>query len=119
MPFSLKAMWTYKCPRCRRSKIYTQPFELRKLLNMPDKCLVCGLKFESEPGYFFGAMFLSYGIAMLIFLPIILMFVFVFKWSFTVSTIIGSLLYIFAFIRILRLSRSLWLHLLITYKPEL
>jgi hypothetical protein len=31
---------------------------------MNDRCPVCGLNFNREPGYFLGAMYLSYGLAL-------------------------------------------------------
>ena len=31
---------------------------------MNERCAVCGLKFEREPGYFLGAMYISYGLAL-------------------------------------------------------
>ena len=31
---------------------------------MYERCAVCGLKFEREPGYFLGAMYISYGLAL-------------------------------------------------------
>lgn len=30
---------------------------------MNDKCPTCGLTFEREPGYFLGAMYISYGMS--------------------------------------------------------
>ena len=37
---------------------------------MCERCSVCDLKFEREPGYFLGAMYLSYGLGVLIMAPI-------------------------------------------------
>jgi hypothetical protein len=37
---------------------------------MNDPCPVCGLVFEREPGYFFGAMYFSYFIAVAILVPL-------------------------------------------------
>jgi hypothetical protein len=31
---------------------------------MHERCEVCGLKFEREPGYFLGAIYISYGLAL-------------------------------------------------------
>jgi uncharacterized protein (DUF983 family) len=48
-----------RCPRCFRGPIF------RRLLLIHRQCPVCGLKFEREPGYFTGAMYVSYGIGIL------------------------------------------------------
>lgn len=44
-----------KCPRCGVGALY------EKLFRMHATCANCGLKFEREPGYFIGAMYISYG----------------------------------------------------------
>lgn len=31
---------------------------------MNDRCAVCGLNFNREPGYFLGAMYIGYGLAL-------------------------------------------------------
>ena len=33
---------------------------------MNERCSVCDLKFEREPGYFLGAMYVSYGLGLVI-----------------------------------------------------
>lgn len=33
---------------------------------MHDRCVECGLRFNREPGYFLGAMYVSYGLALVI-----------------------------------------------------
>lgn len=33
---------------------------------MHDRCVECGLLFNREPGYFLGAMYVSYGLALVI-----------------------------------------------------
>jgi hypothetical protein len=42
----------------------------RGLVTMNDPCPVCGLVFEREPGYFLGAMYFSYFLAVLILVPL-------------------------------------------------
>ena len=115
---NFKAMWQYKCPRCRSSGIFCEPFEISRPLDMPHHCQKCGQRFDPEPGFYFGAMFLSYIISgWLLLLPTLLL-VFYFKWS--VGSAIGLVILIAAmlYLRILRGSRSLWLHLNVKYDPN-
>ncbi|MEQ8548624.1 MAG: DUF983 domain-containing protein [Cyclobacteriaceae bacterium] len=35
---------------------------------MPEKCEVCGYRFEREPGFFYGAMYVSYALSVGVFL---------------------------------------------------
>lgn len=50
-----------RCPRCRKGKMFKYPiWNLGKLLQMHSNCSVCGLKFERETGFYYGAMYVSY-----------------------------------------------------------
>ncbi len=52
-----------KCPRCRSGKLFTHPFySLSNFLKNHEHCPVCNLKFEKETGFFWAAMYISYGI---------------------------------------------------------
>ena len=48
-----------QCPRCRRGRIFRAPV-YRSPLGTFESCDVCGLRYEREPGYFLGAMYVSY-----------------------------------------------------------
>ena len=50
------ALLKQRCPHCCDGKIFTSG-------QMNQRCSVCGLLFEREPGYFLGAMYISYGMA--------------------------------------------------------
>ena len=52
-----------KCPQCQSGKVFLYPvYELNKFTQMSRNCPVCNLTFEIEPGFFWGAMYVSYGI---------------------------------------------------------
>lgn len=51
------------CPKCRKGKLFKYPFSrIFKYSKTNEYCPVCGLRFEREPGFFFGAMYISYAI---------------------------------------------------------
>ncbi len=50
----LEAVLRQRCPRCLRGEVFAGPVRMR------ERCPVCGLVFEREEGYFFGAMYVSY-----------------------------------------------------------
>ena len=54
-----------KCPSCEQEDIFTGRGNifLLKPPKMPKKCPKCNHVFELEPGYFFGAMYVSYGLS--------------------------------------------------------
>lgn len=60
---ALSSILHQRCPRCRVGSIFRSSI-FRGLPKMYERCAVCGLKFEREPGYFLGAMYISYGLAL-------------------------------------------------------
>lgn len=56
---------TEKCPHCGQSKVFKKKEKLFQIPAMKEACDVCHYKFDREPGYFIGAMYLSYGLAVL------------------------------------------------------
>lgn len=51
-----------KCPRCQSGKMFKHNAIGTRFMQMHDDCPVCGLHFEIEPGFFWGSMYVSYGI---------------------------------------------------------
>lgn len=60
-----------KCPQCQSGKMFTHSVtNLSKFTQMATECPVCGLHFEIEPGFFWGAMYVSYAMTVGIMLVI-------------------------------------------------
>lgn len=52
-----------KCPQCQSGKMFNYPFyDLKRFMEMDSHCKVCNLKYEIEPGFFWGAMYVSYAL---------------------------------------------------------
>jgi uncharacterized protein (DUF983 family) len=51
-----------KCPRCRQGDIFAYPItKISRFNQMNEYCPSCGLRLEPEPGFYQGAMYVSYG----------------------------------------------------------
>mgnify|MGYP006168455755 CR=1 FL=1 len=50
-----------KCPKCSEGKVY-EKHHFFSFAKMNETCSNCNLLFEKEPGFFFGAMFVSYAL---------------------------------------------------------
>ncbi|WP_026996898.1 DUF983 domain-containing protein [Flectobacillus major] len=60
-PNKIEAMVKAKCPQCRKGNLFTHPWwNLFKFDRMHVHCPECGLRYEREPGFFYGAMYISY-----------------------------------------------------------
>jgi uncharacterized protein (DUF983 family) len=53
------ALIRMRCPRCCEGRIYLRGMQMNA------SCPVCGLVFEREPGYFMGALYVSYALAII------------------------------------------------------
>ena len=65
----LSAVLEGRCPRCRQGKVFQYPLLKVTRFNSTHKnCPVCDLQFEREPGFWYGAMYVSYGFSVGLFL---------------------------------------------------
>ena len=56
----LRRSLTLRCPVCGQGKLYAGLFK------MNTTCSHCGRKFEREPGFFLGAIYINYGLTSLV-----------------------------------------------------
>lgn len=55
---------TNTCPHCHKGKVFksSNPYNFKHIFHMNDSCEVCGEHYQREPGFFFGAMYVSYAL---------------------------------------------------------
>ncbi len=102
-----QAIWRGLCPRCRSGRIFTGSFR------MNEPCPVCQLSFGREHGYFTGAMYVSYALAVPILGIIILVLWYGFfpNWPFHWVLPLAVALLLPLVPAIFRYSRIIWIHL--------
>lgn len=60
------ALLTEKCPHCRVGDVFAyRPTNLARFNKMNETCPHCGIRLEPEPGFYQGAMYVSYGFTVL------------------------------------------------------
>jgi hypothetical protein len=85
---------------------------------MHERCPVCELKFEREPGYFLGAMYISYGLGIVTVAVVAAVVWYVTGWWITTDTIVAVLLFLPLAPTLTLLARVLWIYLDQTIDPE-
>jgi uncharacterized protein (DUF983 family) len=60
-----KRILTEKCPSCGLGQVFEKKKSPFQLPVMYARCTKCDYLFDREPGYFLGAMYISYGLAVL------------------------------------------------------
>jgi uncharacterized protein (DUF983 family) len=57
-----------KCPRCHEGDFFvSKPYDLKNAGNIHENCSCCDLKYSKEPGFYYGAMYVSYGLSVALF----------------------------------------------------
>jgi uncharacterized protein DUF983 len=92
-----------RCPLCGRGELF------RRWLVMHANCPHCGVKFEREPGFFLGSIYINYGLTALIVAigyPLLL-----FGWHVPETPLlVGAVAFVVLFpVLLFPWARSLWL----------
>jgi uncharacterized protein (DUF983 family) len=56
-----------KCPICGQENVF-EPASRLNIIKFPEikrKCSYCGFRYEKEPGFFYGSMYVSYGLGVM------------------------------------------------------
>ena len=108
------------CPRCHKAKLFYYPIlQFKEMLNMKKRCSCCDQNFEPEPGFYYGAMFISYLITSFFMLGSF----FILKLGFHMETytafgiVLGVV--VISYFYIFRISRSIWIHFFVKYDPDI
>jgi len=105
-----KAIIDEKCPRCHHGNLFiTSAYKLNGFYKMHRQCPVCNQTYEPEPGFYFGAMFVAYGLLVIMAMIIWLALYFLFHPGIEVYIIVISILNILLLPFIFRYSRVLFL----------
>ena len=85
---------------------------------MHDRCPSCGLLFTREPGYFLGAMYISYGLGIAMICGFGAVFWAATRWSWTRIGVWAIVLFLPFVSMVTYLARVLWIYLDQTIDPE-
>ena len=100
------------CPHCRSNKVFELSEKVFEMPRMKANCDTCGYKFDREPGYFLGAMYISYALAVMVSVLIFIVFHFGFpNLPFVYTPLAITLGVILSAKRNYRLSRIIYIHI--------
>lgn len=114
----LYSILTGTCPVCHEESMYKEsnPYKLNRVYEMHERCSHCGTKYKIEPSFFYGAMYVSYGVGIAFSVA-----AFIIAYVFLKTTLLGAFFAIIGTLVILmpvimRLSRNIWINLFLSYK---
>jgi uncharacterized protein (DUF983 family) len=114
---TVQSILRQRCPRCRAGTIFRYSI-FRGFPKMHDRCPVCDLKFDREPGYFLGAMYVSYALGIVIVALFAALLWWLTGWWITKDTIWAVVLFLPLAPTITLFARVLWIYLDQTIDPE-
>ena len=71
MMSKLKSIFKLRCPRCLKGDFFeSRVYDLKKVGNVLKECPKCKVNYIPEPGFYFGAMYISYALGVVVFVTI-------------------------------------------------
>ena len=116
----LYSILTGTCPVCHEESMYkdNNPYHVSRLFDMHERCSNCHTKYKMEPSFFFGAMYVSYGVGIAFAVPAFVIPYFFLNVSLlNTFFIIVATLFVFLPL-IVRLSRNIWVNLFFNYDKK-
>jgi uncharacterized protein (DUF983 family) len=111
---ALQGILAKRCPQCRRGSVF------HSLWQMNENCPVCRLDFDrGDPGYFTGAMYASYGMAIpLLSLLTLIEYLILPSWSLFRLVVLASLICTPLIPWVWQYSRVLWIYFDRYFDPD-
>jgi len=116
----LYSIFKAKCPRCHEGEFFKYKFTFNpnKVTKLNSNCPKCNLKYMMEPSFFYGAMYVNYGLTVALSVAV-----------FVISSLIFSLTLLQCFAAIviallllapfnLRLSRIIWINMFVHFDKK-
>lgn len=116
----LYSIFTSTCPVCHTGKLYKNPnpYIVTDTLKMPERCSNCETKYKIEPSFFYGAMYVSYGVGIAVAVAaFIIAYLFIgLSRNLTFLTIVLTLVALLPVIT--RVSRNIWINFFFKFDSE-
>ena len=117
----LYSILTGNCPKCHHEFMYknNNAYQLSQTLEMHERCGHCQTKYKIEPSFFYGSMYVSYGVGVAFSVATIIITFIIFETSLILSfmAIVATLIGLMPVI--MRLSRNIWINFFMSYDEAL
>lgn len=104
-----------KCPKCHEGKFFidNNPYKLKTFSKQNSCCSKCNESFSREPGFYYGAMYASYGLTVLYGIILFLITVLLFKMEVLNFLILFSVTMVLLMPWLYRTSRLIWINIFV------
>jgi len=116
----LYSITSNKCPRSHEGQFFKHRFIYipNKIILLPKNCPNCKLKYLIDSSFFYGAMYVGYGLTVAISVTMFLIASLIFNTTLLESFIVILITLIILMPLIARLSRVFWINLFIEFEEK-
>ncbi len=117
----LYSIFKMRCPKCHETPLFENKnhYKYDKFFAMPKTCPRCGQRFELEPAFYYGAMYVSYGVSVAWMISVFVAMLVLYP-SFNVNeylfVAIGSIIVLAPVI--FKLCRAIYINFFVKYDPR-
>lgn len=116
----LYSIFNGKCPRCHEGDMFKSknPYKIGEITKMNETCDHCGFKFEIEPAFFYGAMYVNYGLGVAVMVATFIIGYALFGFDPGKLIIMEAISLIALGPLMLRLSKTIYSNMFTSYDPN-
>lgn len=105
------------CPKCHQESMYVtkNSYKLSDTLKMHERCSHCNTKYQMEPSFFYGSMYVSYGVGIAFAVAAFVISYLIFESSLVTAFIAIVVTLVGLMPVIMRLARNIWINLFMNY----
>ncbi len=117
----LYSIMKMRCPKCQEAPLFNDPnpYNLSRVFDMPKTCPNCGQRYELEPGFYYGGMYVSYALGVAwgvaVFVAINILYP---AYSLELYLILTGLTMLILTPLFFRLSRAIWINFFVNYDEK-
>ncbi len=116
----LYSIFKSKCPQCHEGDFFvSSAYDLKHIGDIKETCDHCGLKYEKEPGFYYGAMYVAYALGVATFVTFWVSMNLFFS-NVSIGVQIGVIITAIVILSpyLYSLSKIIWANMFIGYKKE-
>lgn len=109
-----------KCPRCHEGDFFItkNPYNLKKFDKMHERCNVCNEKFDKEPGFFYGAMYVNYALTVALGVGWFILIYLMYGFDPMIYVVSFSIVLLITIPWMFRTGRLVWINFFVKYKKD-
>ena len=110
-----------KCPRCHEGEfLEAHPYKLSNFNKVKQHCPKCNLKYSIEPSFYYGSMYVSYGVGVAVAIAVFVLTL-IFGLDLSILEVFGSIVVVLVLAMpwIAAVSKSIWANFFFSYDKEI